>query len=125
MNKDVNGKRLMKQPHPIPLPGSIFRQWMVAAGMAVAVLGIAGAAQAQDYDRGRHGFEHRGPPGHWRHRPPPGYYYGAPPGYYYSAPPMVVAPPPVYYAPPPPVYYAPPPPMVYGAPGLNIVIPIR
>ncbi len=104
----------MKQSHPIPMTGrGAFRRWILAAGLAVAALSIAGAAQAQErYHHGppHRGWEHRGPPVYWRHRLPPGYYYGAPP---------------VVVAPPPPVYYAPPPPMVYGAPGLNIVIPIR
>ena len=78
-----------------------------SAGVALALLGGAGAAQARDVS--------------WSVGiGVPGVVVGASNGYYAPAPVYVAPPPPVYYAPPPrpvyyapPAYYAPPPAVVY------------
>lgn len=78
-----------------------------SAGVALALLGGAGAAQARDVN--------------WSVGiGVPGVVVGASNGGYYSPAPVYVAPPPpVYYAPPRPVYYAPPP--TYYAPPPAVV----
>ncbi|KQO31958.1 hypothetical protein ASF19_10385 [Acidovorax sp. Leaf84] len=77
-----------------------------SAGVALALLGGAGAAQARDVN--------------WSVGiGVPGVVVGASNGYYAPAPVYVAPPPPVYYAPPRPVYYAPPP--AYYAPPPAVV----
>ena len=76
-----------------------FHAMAASAGLAVALLVGAGAAQARSDVNWAVGIA------------APGVAVGVGNGY-----PAVVAPAPVYYAPPPPVYYAPPPRPVYYAP---------
>jgi len=76
-----------------------------SAGVALALLGGAGAAQARDVN--------------WSVGiGVPGVVVGASNGYYAPAPVYMAPPPPVYYAPPRPVYYAPP---AYYAPPPAVV----
>ena len=80
--------------------------WVAAAGVALAALTGAAAAQASDV--------------YWSVGvAAPGVVVGAGNGYsvYTAPPPRYYAPPPqAYYAPPAPVYYAPPPPVYYAPP---------
>lgn len=81
-----------------------------AAGIALALLVGAGAAQARDVN--------------WSIGVGvPGVVIGAG-NSYYPPPPVYVAPRPIYYAPPPPVYYAPPRPVYYAPPAYYAPPPV-
>jgi hypothetical protein len=80
-----------------------FQAMAAAAGVALALLTAAGAAQARSDVSWSVGIG------------VPGVVVGASNGGYYAPAPVYVAPRPVYYA-PRPVYYAPPPPVVYAPP---------
>ncbi|SDM40652.1 hypothetical protein SAMN05428957_105230 [Oryzisolibacter propanilivorax] len=88
------------------------RTWITSAGVALALLAGAGAAQARSDVQWSIGV---GVPGVVVGASAPGYYTPPAPVYYTPPPPVYYRPPaPVYYA-PPPVYYRPPAP-VYVAP---------
>ena len=96
---------------------------LASAGVALALLTAAGAAQARSDVNWSIGVgvpgvvvgARNGGYGGGYYAPAP--VYSAPPVYYAPPRPVYYAPPPVYYAPPRPVYYAPPAPVYYGGYG--------